>query len=68
MSKELEAIIRKNKSSLRKIFHAFDEDGDGSISASELRLGLRALNLDVSAGAYLLPPSPPPPPPPPPPP
>ena len=49
MSKELQDVIRKNKSSLRKIFHAFDEDGDGSISASELRLGLRTLNLDVSA-------------------
>jgi len=49
MSKELQDVIRKNKTNLRKIFHAFDEDGDGSISAQELRLGLRALNLDVSA-------------------
>ena len=37
MSSELQTIIRKNKTNLRKIFHAFDEDGDGNISASELR-------------------------------
>lgn len=49
MSKEVQDIIRKNKSSLRKIFYTFDEDGDGSISAAELRHGLNSLNLDVSA-------------------
>jgi hypothetical protein len=60
MNAELQEVIRKNKTNLRKIFHvsagnaagifalhdvtgvqAFDEDGDGSISAQELRLGVR---------------------------
>jgi Ca2+-binding EF-hand superfamily protein len=49
MSAELQGEIRKNKTNLRKIFHVFDEDGDGSISAQELRLGLATLNINLSA-------------------
>ena len=49
MSPKIREQIRKNKTNLKKIFIAFDADGDGSISAPELRLGMKHLGIDLSS-------------------
>jgi Ca2+-binding EF-hand superfamily protein len=49
LSPKIMEQIRKNKTNLRKIFHAFDEDGDGAISAPELRLGMQHLGIQLNA-------------------
>eukprot|EP01050_Picozoa_sp_SAG11_P007527 SAG11_NODE_631_length_8061_cov_13.466843_1_plen_1055_part_00 len=49
LSPKVREEIRKNKTNLRKIFHAFDLDGDGAISAAELRLGIKSLGIDLNS-------------------
>jgi calmodulin len=46
---ELESIFRRHNVDLQSAFSAFDENSDGVISPQEMRRGLNALNIDLTA-------------------